>query len=505
MTDASWQELRQWLLEHKAIIPEIAQPDQVKRLDLSSRELDALPESFGLLVELSVLNLGHNHLSKLPESMTNLLHLGNVDLRRNDFDQIPAPLCGLPIRSLNISGNRLASATELNSCRQLRVLDLKGNALTAFDDCLHEDNELRTLNLSCNFIKDVSRLFVRLHTVERLNLSGNVIASIPASVQGLESVVELDLSDNRIETIDKALFTLELESIDLASNRITQIALHGFDDLERMTLDANPLASMTVEENFAPYLREFSCDSCGMEAFLMLPSVSLESLCYSSNAIAVIPEEVGRYVQLTQLDIDGNTIRELPHSLGNMTRLQTLYIAGNPLSEAAQKIVKVLHPDICDINMKSGITIELARGDDLAQMAKLVGSLFAIEQDFDIDFEKQLSGITKLFLHESTDLLVAKHEGAVVGMVTMQRLISSAEGDYVGQIEDLVVTGEYRKSGVGSRLINKMRFIAQEHGYKRIQLSADIDNENALHFYTRRGFRRTNLTVFHFKNNPISL
>ena len=94
--------------------------------------------------------------------------------------------------------------------------------------------------------------------------------------------------------------------------------------------------------------------------------------------------------------------------------------------------------------------------------------------------------------------MVAKHEGNVVGMVTMQRLISSAEGDYIGQIEDLVVKENYRKMGVGSRLINKMRALAQDHGYKRIQLAADIDNENALRFYSRRGFHQTHLKVYHY-------
>ena len=101
-------------------------------------------------------------------------------------------------------------------------------------------------------------------------------------------------------------------------------------------------------------------------------------------------------------------------------------------------------------------------------------------------------------MDEGSVLLVAKHEGKVVGMVTMQRLISSAAGDYIGQIEDLVVHEQYRKMGVGSRLINKIRFIAlQEHAYQRVQLAADMDNINALDFYTRRGFRRTNLNVFH--------
>jgi ribosomal protein S18 acetylase RimI-like enzyme len=151
--------------------------------------------------------------------------------------------------------------------------------------------------------------------------------------------------------------------------------------------------------------------------------------------------------------------------------------------------------------MKTGITLEAAAEEDLPAMAELIGLLFAIEADFETDYNKQLAGITKLYRSEGAKMLVAKHEGAVVGMVTMQRLISSAEGGYIGQIEDLVVKEDYRMMGVGSRLVNRMRVIAQEYGYRRIQLAADADNANALQFYNRRGFRRTNLAIYHFKNN----
>ena len=47
-------------------------------------------------------------------------------------------------------------------------------------------------------------------------------------------------------------------------------------------------------------------------------------------------------------------------------------------------------------------------------------------------------------------------------------------------------------------LINKMRAIAQEYGYKRIQLAADEANANALRFYTRRGFHQTHLKIYHY-------
>ncbi|MHC3994827.1 GNAT family N-acetyltransferase [Thiomicrolovo sp. ZZH C-3] len=501
MSEPQWETLRTWLMEQRAISSEIKTPAEVKRLDLSNRGLQQLPEAFGLLRELVAVNLGNNKLSSLPESMASMTKLSNVDLRRNAFTAVPALLGALPVRSLNLSGNRISEVSELTRFTMLRVLDLSGNVLEGFADCLSVPNEIRTLNLSTNYIKELSGMLAQLTSVERLNLEGNLITSIPPEAAYLSSLLELDLSDNRIETIDPAFFTLGVESVNLASNRINHMTLHGLEELEVLTLDDNYLRTLEIVDDFAPYLRAFSCDGCGLTAFPILPSTVLGSLCYSSNAIAEVPESISRYTELYELDIDGNAIVDLPEELANMKSLNSLYIGDNPLNEHAKLVIEVLHPEICDINMKTGITIEPATQEDLPHMAGLLGVLFAIEQDFEIDFDKQLSGITKLYAHEGTDLLVARHEGKVVGMLTMQRLISSAEGDFVGQIEDLVVLQEYRKMGVGSRLINKMRFMAQSYGYKRIQLAADIDNENALHFYTRRGFRRTNLTVFHFKNN----
>ena len=499
MSATAWNELKVWLLTYKGIDESVSAPEEVKRLDLSGHAITELPESFGLLSEVIALNLSGNQLQSLPSSLSSMTKLSHVDLRRNHFSKFPEPLLSLPIRALNLSGNMLDEIGSLQSLGELRVLDLSVNAITTMDGALSSDNELRTINLSCNYLKNITSLVKVLPQTERLDLSGNMITHIPSTIGVMESLIELKLGDNVIEHIDDALFDLGLETLDLSSNRLYLVELKGLTELENIILDFNPIRHIEASDDFAPYLEEFSCDGCGLKSWVPLGSEHLKVLCYSSNEIMSIPEQIGLYTQLEELDLDGNNITDLPDSMANLTLLDTLYIEGNPLSEAAKRIVDILHPEICDIYMKRGITIEEAGEDDLEAMAHLLSILFAIEQDFEIDYEKQLSGITKLYHSQGKNLLVAKYEGEVVGMVTMQRLISSAEGDYIGQIEDLVVKEAYRKMGVGSRLINKMRAIAQEYGYKRIQLAADEDNANALRFYTRRGFHQTHLKMYHYK------
>lgn len=499
MKTGEWDALKAWLVSHGAVNESVETPETVRRLDLSGKQIESLPKNFGLLTQLAVLNLANNALTELPVSMASCAMLSNLDLRRNRFESLPVVLGKLSLRSLNASGNNIKDASALMECSTIRVLDLSSNALESLDGSLPPENELRTLNVSCNYLGNIDDPLATLQSVERLNLSGNALTALSAAVASLEEIESLDVGENMIVSIDDAFFELDVETVDLSSNQLSALTLKGLESLEELTLDNNPLEQIEIADDFAPYLRRFSCDGCGLTTFLLPPSPYLESICYSSNAIETVPEAIGRYEKLAELDLEDNTIRELPDTLANLLLLQTLYVNDNPLSDAAKKIIEIKHPDICDLTMKRGIVIEAAQEADLPQMASLLEVLFAIETDFTFDYEKQLHGITQLFHYEGTDLIVAKDGDKVVGMVTMQRLISSAAGDFIGQIEDLVVLEEYRKSGIGSRLINKIRFIAQNRGYKRIQLAADIDNENALEFYTRRGFSRTHLAIFHFK------
>lgn len=498
MGTSQWKELRVWLIKHQAIDTMLKEAVDIKRLDLSGLGLQSLPDALSMLSELTVLNLANNKLSELPRTFSDLKKLNNLDLRRNRFENFPSVLGSLNLGSLNLSANSLSDVSGLADCSGLRVCDLSFNHLSSLQEGFARDNALRTLNLSGNFFKEIPQSLKELSGLERLNLSQNMLSEVSDTLGCLEDLLVINLSDNKISRIDDSFFDLGLEEIELSANALKTLHLRGLAELERLSLDENPLTSVDVEEGFAPYLKEFSCDSCQLEAFVEFGSTELEALCFSSNKISTVPQSITKYENLSQLDIDNNTISDLPYEMTNMTRLQTLYIIGNPLSDSAKEVIKILHPNICDINMKTGIVIEKAKEEDLAQMAALIGVLFEIEKDFTADFDKQLSGITKLHAYEGADLLVARYEGRVVGMVTMQRLISSAAGDYIGQIEDLIVHENYRKMGVGSRLINKIRFIAlQEYGYKRVQLAADMDNTNAMSFYTRRGFRRTNLNVFH--------
>lgn len=88
--------------------------------------------------------------------------------------------------------------------------------------------------------------------------------------------------------------------------------------------------------------------------------------------------------------------------------------------------------------------VRTAEPSDVAQLAALLEELFAIEADFTFDRDKQIQGLKQLLVSEKDGLFVAESDRRVVGMCSLQTLISTAEGGPVGLVEDLIVTEAFR-------------------------------------------------------------
>lgn len=484
--------LFQWLLKYGIVLPD-TDPQSLltlKRLDLSGHKFEYIPDEIGLLEELSVLNLSNNRLEGLPETLQNLKSLINLDLRRNKLSSI-AQISTLNLRSLNISFNRIRSLEPLKTMNELRVLDVSGNELVNINSVVASLSELRNLNASYNYLER----FEVSPTIETLNLCQNSLYEI--SAKGSVALVRADFSDNGLDQIPDFLVESHLQHLDISSNKLKAPHLIGVPLLESIVLDNNPLGSLSFSSDFAPLLKEFSCASCKLEALLLPPSKVLETVNYASNAILSIGDTVAQYPLLHEIDISANKLTSLPAAMHQLSNLEILYAEENPLEPSAVNEIMSWNIEQCHVSIEDPIVIEQALESDLHPMAELLAQLFTIEHDFDINFDKQYNGLLLLFAQESSDLYVARSGNKVVGMITMQRVISTAEGGYAGLIEDLIVDAEYREMKIGTRLIRKMIHVASEKGYVRIQLAADKDNENGLIFYRQRGFKQTNLTIFH--------
>lgn len=137
--------------------------------------------------------------------------------------------------------------------------------------------------------------------------------------------------------------------------------------------------------------------------------------------------------------------------------------------------------------------IRPASHDDVCSMTRLLQELFALETEFESDSEKQRCGLRMLLDSPQAGLWVAERYGRVVGMVTIQLVVSTAEGALSGLLEDLVVTSTCRRRGLGKALLNSAVRWAHAHGASRIQLLADARNVPALIFYRRQEWLQTHM------------
>lgn len=143
----------------------------------------------------------------------------------------------------------------------------------------------------------------------------------------------------------------------------------------------------------------------------------------------------------------------------------------------------------------SEFKVRKAKHADIDAMVDLLTALFAIEVDFRPDPERQRRGLTLLLgrPEDTCCLRVAELNGEIVGMASAQELISTAQGTPVAMVEDVVVASGWRGRGVGRRLVAALEDWALGRGMSRLQLLADCNNNAALAFYERVGWKPTQL------------
>ena len=141
------------------------------------------------------------------------------------------------------------------------------------------------------------------------------------------------------------------------------------------------------------------------------------------------------------------------------------------------------------------ITIRPATSTDIPQLVLLLEALFSIEADFLIDSDKQARGLALLITSHKDCILIAELSGChkIVGMCSIQTLISTAEGGVVGLLEDLIVAADYRQQGIATKLLDAAISWSKLQGLKRLQLLADKNNALALVFYQKQGWQPTQL------------
>ncbi|HYG54915.1 MAG TPA: GNAT family N-acetyltransferase [Burkholderiales bacterium] len=132
---------------------------------------------------------------------------------------------------------------------------------------------------------------------------------------------------------------------------------------------------------------------------------------------------------------------------------------------------------------------EAATAKDISQLVELLGILFEHEAEFAPDAAKQEAAL-KLILSDPKvgTVYVARDGKRVVAMASLLYTVSTAEGGRAALFEDLVVSPDYRKQGIGAKLLEFVIAQARAQGLLRLTLLTDMQNEQAQVLYRRLGF-----------------
>ncbi|XP_045165426.1 uncharacterized protein LOC123529251 isoform X2 [Mercenaria mercenaria] len=179
-------------------------------LDLSYNQLEALPDSFGLLFHLETLNLKFNRVKTLPHSFYHLVKLTKIDVSHNCLKMISADVIQLEkLIKLNVSFNKLKSLpVSLGGLKYLKVLLADNNRFpeSLVTICNNGSDELLShLRKNYNLQMQSSELLSSYsHNVFPRVRGNHLLTSVPnphsAQVQYIQSQTHTANTSNRIKT-----------------------------------------------------------------------------------------------------------------------------------------------------------------------------------------------------------------------------------------------------------------------------------------------------------------
>ena len=141
--------------------------------------------------------------------------------------------------------------------------------------------------------------------------------------------------------------------------------------------------------------------------------------------------------------------------------------------------------------------IEMAITSDIPTLCALLDYLFSQEVDFKPDHKTQSRGLEMILNNNNIgNIFVAKKNEKIIGMVILLYTVSTALGERVALLEDMVVSPDERELGIGSMLLDHAVKYATEKGCKRITLLTDKMNIRAQKFYKQHKFNCSSMIPF---------
>ncbi|KAG8586033.1 hypothetical protein GDO81_005216 [Engystomops pustulosus] len=168
--------------------------------DFSKNRLTEVPVEVCNFISLEALTLYQNCIKVIPDTLANLQMLTYLNISRNQLSSLPACICGLPLKVLIASNNKLGFLPEeIGQLQQLMELDISCNEITSLPPQIGLLKSLRELNVRRNYLKILPQEIVDLPLV-KLDFSCNKILILPLCFRKMVQLQVLVLENNPLQS-----------------------------------------------------------------------------------------------------------------------------------------------------------------------------------------------------------------------------------------------------------------------------------------------------------------
>lgn len=126
--------------------------------------------------------------------------------------------------------------------------------------------------------------------------------------------------------------------------------------------------------------------------------------------------------------------------------------------------------------------------DDLPAVYALGEELFTAEKWPNLYRTWDEYDLVRFFSEDGEFCLVAELDGRIVGFV-LGTLIEKRRSAWVyGYLQWLAVDPSIKRKGIGTRLLDRLTDLFIEHGARMMMVDTEVENEEAIAFFGKKGF-----------------
>jgi len=131
----------------------------------------------------------------------------------------------------------------------------------------------------------------------------------------------------------------------------------------------------------------------------------------------------------------------------------------------------------------------LADEEEVAVLVRELGEAVGVTGG-DINPVSWYSTLRKMLASPEWTFLLAEEGKKGAGLLVLLLLPSLYHGGNMAAITELIVTGGFRGRGVGAMLVEEAKRMARTRGCAEIDVSVEVQNEQAIGFYQKLGFAK---------------